>query len=86
MSIVGPRPERPVFIKKFKKEIPDYMNKHLVKAGITGWAQANGWRGDTDLGTRIEYDLYYIENWSIFFDIKIMFMTLFGGMTGKNAY
>ena len=86
MSIVGPRPERPVFIKKFKKEIPDYMNKHLVKAGITGWAQANGWRGNTDLETRIEYDLYYIENWSILFDIKIMLMTLFGGMTGKNAY
>ncbi len=86
MSIVGPRPERPIFIEKFKKEIPDYMNKHLVKAGITGWAQANGWRGDTDLATRIEYDLYYIENWSILFDIKIMLITLFGGMTGKNAY
>ena len=75
MSIVGPRPERPVFVEEFKKEIPDYMQKHLVKAGITGWAQVNGWRGDTDLNTRIEYDIYYIENWSILFDLKIIAMT-----------
>lgn len=86
MSIVGPRPERPVFIEEFRTEIPDYMQKHLVKAGITGWAQVNGWRGDTDLGTRIKYDLYYIENWSISLDLKIMIMTVFKGMLHKNAY
>ena len=86
MSIVGPRPERPVFIEEFKTEIPDYMQKHLVKAGITGWAQVNGWRGDTDLKTRIEYDIYYIEHWSIMFDIKIMVMTFIKGMIHKNAY
>jgi putative colanic acid biosynthesis UDP-glucose lipid carrier transferase len=86
MSIVGPRPERPVFIEEFRTEIPHYMQKHLVKAGITGWAQVNGWRGDTDLGTRIKYDLYYIENWSISLDLKIMIMTVFKGMLHKNAY
>ena len=86
MSIVGPRPERPVFVEQFRAEVPDYMQKHLVKAGITGWAQVNGWRGDTDLKTRIEYDLYYIENWSVWFDIKIMFLTLFKGLISKNAY
>ena len=86
MSIVGPRPERPVFIEEFKTEIPDYMQKHLGKAGITGWAQVNGWRGDTDLKTRIEFDIYYIENWSIILDIKIMAMTLIKGMIHKNAY
>jgi len=76
MSIVGPRPERPMFVNEFKNTIPYYMKKHLVKGGITGWAQVNGFRGDTDLNTRIEYDLFYIENWSIFFDIKIIFLTL----------
>lgn len=76
MSIVGPRPERPTFVEKFKEDIPNYMQKHLMKAGITGWAQVNGWRGDTDLRARIEHDLYYIENWSLFFDIKILFLTL----------
>jgi putative colanic acid biosynthesis UDP-glucose lipid carrier transferase len=86
MSIVGPRPERPVFVEKFKDEIPDYMKKHMVKAGITGWAQVNGWRGDTDLKKRIEYDLYYIENWSLWFDLKIIFRTLFSGFVHKNAY
>lgn len=86
MSIVGPRPERPVFVDKFKDEIPDYMKKHLVKAGITGWAQVNGWRGDTDLSKRIEYDLFYIENWSLWFDLKIIFLTLFKGLMNKNAY
>jgi putative colanic acid biosynthesis UDP-glucose lipid carrier transferase len=86
MSIVGPRPERPVFVEKFKDEIPDYMKKHLVKAGITGWAQINGWRGDTDLEKRIEYDLYYIENWSLWFDIKIILLTLIKGFVHKNAY
>ncbi len=86
MSVVGPRPERPVLVDKFKDEIPDYMMKHMVKAGITGWAQVNGWRGDTDLNKRIEYDMYYIENWSLWFDLKIIFLTLFKGFVHKNAY
>lgn len=86
MSIVGPRPERPMFVAQFKDEIPDYMKKHLVKAGITGWAQVHGWRGDTDLNTRIEYDLYYIENWSLWLDLKIIVMTVFKGFVNKNAY
>lgn len=86
MSIVGPRPERPMFVEQFKEEIPDYMKKHLVKAGITGWAQVHGWRGDTDLNTRIEYDLYYIENWSLWLDLKIIFLTIFKGFVNKNAY
>ena len=86
MSIVGPRPERPMFVEQFKEEIPDYMKKHLVKAGITGWAQVHGWRGDTDLKTRIEYDLYYIENWSLWLDLKIVFLTIFKGFVNKNAY
>ena len=86
MSIVGPRPERPVFVSEFKEKIPDYMKKHLVKAGITGWAQVNGWRGDTDLNSRIEYDLHYIENWSVWFDLKIIFLTLIKGFVHKHAY
>ena len=85
MSIVGPRPERPMFVQQFKEEIPDYMKKHLVKAGITGWAQVHGWRGDTDLKTRIEFDLYYIENWSIWLDLKIIALTSFKGILSKNA-
>lgn len=86
MSIVGPRPERPVFVDRFKDEVPDYMKKHLVKAGITGWAQVNGWRGDTDLRKRIEHDLYYIENWSLWFDLRIMAMTAVKGLVHKNAF
>lgn len=86
MSIVGPRPERPMFVEKFKDEIPDYMKKHLVKAGITGWAQIAGWRGDTDLTKRIEYDLYYIEHWSLWFDLRIILLTVFKGFISKNAY
>ncbi|WP_233266281.1 undecaprenyl-phosphate glucose phosphotransferase [Cobetia sp. L2A1] len=85
MSIVGPRPERTVFVEKFKSEIPGYMQKHMVKAGITGWAQINGWRGDTDLEKRIECDLWYIENWSIILDLKIIFMTIFKGFVHRNA-
>jgi putative colanic acid biosynthesis UDP-glucose lipid carrier transferase len=77
MSIVGPRPERPVFVDQFKHEIPLYMKKHLVKAGITGWAQVHGFRGDTDLEKRIQYDLYYIRNWSLWLDFKIMLLTVF---------
>ncbi len=86
MSIVGPRPERPVFVAQFKDAIPDYMKKHLVKAGITGWAQVHGWRGDTDLKTRIEFDLFYIENWSVWLDLKIIFLTIFKGFLNKNAH
>lgn len=86
MSIVGPRPERPVFVDKFKDEIPAYMKKHMVKAGITGWAQVHGWRGDTDLAKRIEYDLYYIEHWSLWLDLKIVAMTFLKGFINRNAY
>ena len=75
MSIVGPRPERPVLVEKFRNDIPGYMLKHKVPAGITGWAQVNGLRGDTDLNNRISYDLYYIENWSLLFDLKIIILT-----------
>jgi undecaprenyl-phosphate glucose phosphotransferase len=86
MSIVGPRPERPMFVEQFKEEIPDYMKKHLVKAGITGWAQVNGWRGDTDLAKRIEHDLYYINNWSIWLDLRIIFRSIGSVVFCKNAY
>lgn len=86
MSLVGPRPERPYFVDKFKEEIPRYMVKHQVRPGLTGWAQVNGLRGDTSIKKRIEYDLYYIENWTIGFDIKIMFLTIFKGFVNKNAY
>ena len=86
MSLVGPRPERPVFVGKFKHEISNYMLRHKVKTGITGWAQVNGWRGDTSLEKRIECDLYYIRNWSLWFDVKILFFTLFKGFVNKNAY
>ena len=86
MSIVGPRPERPVFVDEFKTQIPGYMQKHLVKGGITGWAQVNGWRGSTDLTRRIEHDIYYIGHWSLWFDIKIIFLTIFKGFVNPNAY
>lgn len=86
MSLIGPRPERPVFVEQYKDEIPHYMKKHLVKAGLTGWAQVHGWRGNTCLHTRIEHDLYYIENWSLWLDIKIIVMTVFRGLVHKNAY
>ncbi len=86
MSLVGPRPERLYFVEKFKEEIPRYMIKHQVRPGITGWAQVNGLRGDTSIEKRIEYDLYYIENWTLRLDIKIMLMTVFTGAMGKNAY
>jgi len=86
MSLVGPRPERPVFIERFRTQIPNYMLRHKVKAGMTGWAQINGWRGDTSLEKRIEFDLYYISHWSIEFDIRILFLTLFKGFVHPNAY
>ncbi|RIL06643.1 MAG: undecaprenyl-phosphate glucose phosphotransferase [Proteobacteria bacterium] len=85
MSIVGPRPERPVFIQEFRKRVPRYMLRHKVPAGMTGWAQVHGWRGDTSIDKRIEYDLYYIENWSLFLDLKILFLTLFRGIHNKGA-
>lgn len=86
MSLVGPRPERPIFVQQFRKEIPHYMLRHKVKAGITGWAQINGWRGNTSLQRRIECDLYYIRNWSYVLDWKILFLTLWKGFINKNAY
>ncbi len=86
MSMIGPRPERPLFVEKFREEIPRYMIKHQVRPGITGWAQVNGYRGDTSIKKRIEYDLYYIENWSMAFDMKILFLTFFRGFINKNAY
>ncbi len=86
MSVVGPRPERPVFIENFKQQVPGYMLRHKVKAGITGWAQINGWRGNTSIEKRIEYDLYYIQNWSIYLDFKIMWLTLWKGFMNENAY
>ena len=86
MSLVGPRPERPFFVEKFKEEIPRYMIKHQVRPGITGWAQVNGYRGNTSIRKRIEYDLYYIENWTLGLDIKILFLTVFKGFVNKNAY
>lgn len=86
MSLVGPRPERPFFVEKFKEEIPRYMIKHQVRPGLTGWAQVNGYRGDTSIMKRIEYDLYYIENWTLGMDFKILFLTVFKGFINKNAY
>ncbi|MBF0289680.1 MAG: undecaprenyl-phosphate glucose phosphotransferase [SAR324 cluster bacterium] len=86
MSMVGPRPERPVFIRDFKNKIPHYMLRHKVKAGLTGWAQINGWRGNTSLEKRIECDLYYIEHWSLWFDIKILVITIFKGFINPHAY
>jgi Undecaprenyl-phosphate glucose phosphotransferase len=85
MSIVGPRPERPYFVQQFKHRIPQYMLRHKVKAGITGWAQVNGWRGNTSLEKRIEYDLYYIENWSVTLDLKIMCLTVVRGLFSRGV-
>jgi Undecaprenyl-phosphate glucose phosphotransferase len=86
MSVVGPRPERPVFIDKFRKTIPNYMARHAVKCGITGWAQVNGWRGNTSLRKRIQYDLYYIVHWNPLFDLRIIWLTVWNGLVHRNAY
>jgi Undecaprenyl-phosphate glucose phosphotransferase len=86
MSLVGPRPERPVFIAEFRRHVPRYMLRHMVQAGMTGWAQVNGWRGNTSVEQRIEYDLYYIENWSLVLDLKILMLTFVRGFMNKNAY
>jgi Undecaprenyl-phosphate glucose phosphotransferase len=85
MSLVGPRPERPFFVHQFKHRLPQYMLRHKVKAGITGWAQVNGWRGNTSLEKRLEYDLYYIENWSVTLDLKIIWLTLIRGVFQRSA-
>ena len=86
MSLVGPRPERPQYVEKFREEIPRYMVKHQVRPGMTGWAQVNGYRGNTSIRRRIEYDIYYIEHWSVAFDIKILVLTVFKGFINRNAY
>ncbi|HZG78346.1 MAG TPA: exopolysaccharide biosynthesis polyprenyl glycosylphosphotransferase, partial [Paenibacillus sp.] len=86
MSVVGPRPERPYFVEQFKEEIPKYMVKHHIRPGITGWAQSNGYRGDTSIAERIKHDIFYIENWTFFFDIKIILKTIVNGFLNRNAY
>lgn len=87
MSVVGPRPERPFFVKKFLNDVAQYNTRHFLRAGITGWAQVNGWRGDTSIARRVEYDLYYLRNWTFWFDIKIIFLTVWRGLFGNpNAY
>jgi len=86
MSLVGPRPERPVFVKDFKKSVPQYMLRLKMKAGLTGWAQVNGWRGNTSLDKRVEFDIYYIKNWSLLFDLKIILMTFWKGFINPHAY
>ncbi len=86
MSLVGPRPERPPFVEQFTEKFPQYILRHKVKSGMTGWAQVNGWRGNTSIEKRIEYDLYYIANWSLLFDIKILLLTLWKGMVNDHAY
>jgi len=86
MSLVGPRPERPVFIEEFRRRIPRYMLRHMVQAGMTGWAQVHGWRGNTPIEKRIQYDLYYIENWSLRLDLKILLLTFVRGFVNRNAY
>ena len=86
MSLVGPRPERPVYVEQFRRYIPRYMDRHQEKAGITGWAQVNGLRGDTSIVERTKYDLWYIENWSLWLDFKILTRTVFRLFSDRNAY
>jgi lipopolysaccharide/colanic/teichoic acid biosynthesis glycosyltransferase len=86
MSLVGPRPERPHFVSQFSRDMPDYLDRHRVKSGITGWAQVNGLRGDTSIEARTEYDLYYVENWSLAFDAKILWMTVRAVLARQGAH
>jgi lipopolysaccharide/colanic/teichoic acid biosynthesis glycosyltransferase len=86
MSVVGPRPERPVLVQKFMQSVGNYNTRHYLKVGITGWAQVNGWRGDTSIEKRVEYDLYYVRHWTLAFDLFIVLLTFFRGFTDKNAY
>ncbi len=86
MSVVGPRPERPFFVQKFLRDIALYNSRHYLKVGITGWAQVNGWRGDTSIFKRLEHDLYYLRNWSLSFDLQIILLTLIRGLSNRNAY
>jgi len=86
MSLVGPRPERSVFVEKFKQSIPKYLERHRVKSGITGWAQINGLRGNTPIEERTEYDVYYVENWSLSLDFRIILRTLWAVIVGENSY
>ena len=86
MSIVGPRPERPLFLERFRRQVPEYMARHYVKCGITGWAQVNGWRGDTSIPQRVACDLYYIRNWAFALDLKIVMLTLVRAFFHPNAY
>jgi exopolysaccharide biosynthesis polyprenyl glycosylphosphotransferase len=86
MSVVGPRPERPHFVEQFRQEVGRYNHRHCLKVGITGWAQVNGWRGDTSIAKRIEFDLYYLQNWTFVFDLRIIIMTVFSALISKNAY
>jgi exopolysaccharide biosynthesis polyprenyl glycosylphosphotransferase len=86
MSVVGPRPERPILVQKFMQSVGNYNRRHYLKVGITGWAQVNGWRGDTSIEKRVEYDLYYVRHWTITFDLRIVLLTLIRGFTDKNAY
>ena len=86
MSVVGPRPERPHFVQQFLQEVTRYNHRHALKVGITGWAQVNGWRGDTSIEKRVEFDLYYLQNWSLAFDMRIILMTVFSGLINRNAY
>jgi exopolysaccharide biosynthesis polyprenyl glycosylphosphotransferase len=86
MSVVGPRPERPHFVQQFLQEVGRYNHRHCLRVGITGWAQVNGWRGNTSIEKRVECDLYYLQNWSLIFDLRIILMTIFSALIGKNAY
>ena len=86
MSVVGPRPERPYFVEQFRSKIPRYLERHRVKTGMTGWAQVNGLRGDAPIDERTKYDIYYVENWSLVFDLKIIFKTIHAVIFGKDAY
>ena len=86
MSLIGPRPEQPFFVDKFKKELPRYDERHQIRPGLTGWAQVNGWRGNTSITERLQYDLFYIDNWSMVFDLRIIVATALGGFTSKGAY